>query len=305
MHCLSQYIQHMLTLDWLADLHATHRKAFQAKVNEFDIGGRDFHFDRRPCIMGVINLSKDSWYRESVCFNTDQAMRRADLLLAQGADVIDLGAESTLAQASLVGVESQWKSLEPIVEKIVDNGGIVSLETYHLDLVKRALESGVQVINLTGHTNSKDVYQMCAQHQAAVIICYVQGANVRSVESLEFGSDPILEMGDWFKVEIDRALEAGVKRIFLDPGLGFYYRNMGDGASRVKHQMKTFLNTFRLRELGWPVCHALPHSFETFGEEVRTAESFFAILALLGKTDLLRTHEVSKVKAVIDTLQQF
>ncbi|MDB4777012.1 dihydropteroate synthase [Verrucomicrobia bacterium] len=295
----------MLTLDWLADLHATHRNAFQAKVNEFDIGGRDFHFDRHPCIMGVINLSKDSWYRESVCFNTDQALRRADLLLAQGADVIDLGAESTLAQASLVGVESQWKSLEPIVEKIVDNGGIVSLETYHLDLVKRALESGVQVINLTGHTNSKDVYRLCAQHQAAVIICYVQGANVRSVESLEFGSDPILEMGDWFKVEIDRAVEAGVKRIFLDPGLGFYYRNMEDGASRVKHQMKTFLNTFRLRELGWPVCHALPHSFETFGEEVRTAESFFAILALLGKTDLLRTHEVSKVKAVIDTLQQF
>jgi dihydropteroate synthase len=295
----------MLTLDWLADLHATHRNAFQAKVNEFDIGGRHFHFDRHPCIMGVINLSKDSWYRESVCFNTDQALRRADLLLAQGADVIDLGAESTLAQASLVGVESQWKSLEPIVEKIVDNGGIVSLETYHLDLVKRALESGVQVINLTGHTNSKDVYRLCAQHQAAVIICYVQGANVRSVESLEFGSDPILEMGDWFKVEIDRALEAGVKRIFLDPGLGFYYRNMEDGASRVKHQMKTFLNTFRLRELGWPVCHALPHSFETFGEEVRTAESFFAILALLGKTDLLRTHEVSKVKAVIDTLQQF
>ena len=295
----------MLTLDWLADLHATHRNAFQAKVNEFDIGGRDFHFDRHPCIMGVINLSKDSWYRESVCFNTDQALRRADLLLAQGADVIDLGAESTLAQASLVGVESQWESLEPIVEKIVGNGGIVSLETYHLDLVKRALESGVQVINLTGHTHSKDVYRLCAQHQAAVIICYVQGANVRSVESLEFGSDPILEMGDWFKVEIARALEAGVKRIFLDPGLGFYYRNMEDGASRVKHQMKTFLNTFRLRELGWPVCHALPHSFETFGEEVRTAESFFAILALLGKTDLLRTHEVSKVKAVIDTLQQF
>ena len=305
MRCLSQYTQYMLTLDWLADLHATHRNAFQAKVNEFDIGGREFHFDRRPCIMGVINLSKDSWYRESVCFNTDQALRRADLLLAQGADVIDLGAESTLAQASLVGVESQWESLEPIVEKIVDNGGIVSLETYHLDLVKRALESGVQVINLTGHTNSKDVYRLCAQHQAAVIICYVQGANVRSVESLEFGSDPILEMGDWFKVEIARALEAGVKRIFLDPGLGFYYRNMEDGASRVKHQMKTFLNTFRLRELGWPVCHALPHSFETFGEEVRTAESFFAILALLGKTDLLRTHEVSKVKAVIDTLQQF
>ena len=295
----------MLTLEWLAELHAAYGEAFYAQVADFDIGGRAFNFNQQPAIMGVINLSKDSWYRESVCLSTKQALKRAELLMAQGADVIDLGAESTLAHASLVEKDRQWQSLEPIVEKILENRGIVSLETYHLDLVKRALGSGVQVINLTGHTNSKEVYQLCASHQATVIICYVQGANVRSVESLDFGDDPIQEMMDWFKVEIGLAREAGVERIFLDPGLGFYYRNMQDGASRVKHQMKTFLNTFRLRELGWPVCHALPHSFETFGEEVRTAESFFAVLALLGKTDLLRTHEVSKVKAVSDTLHQF
>ena len=66
--------------------------------------------------------------------------------------------------------------------------------------------------------------------------------------------------------------------------------------------MKVFLNTFRLRQLGWPVCHALPHAFEYFGEEVRTAESFFAVLAALGKTSLFRTHEVPKVRAVLETL---
>jgi dihydropteroate synthase len=69
--------------------------------------------------------------------------------------------------------------------------------------------------------------------------------------------------------------------------------------------MKTFLTTFRLRKLGFPVCHALPHAFEYFGEEVRSAESFFAVLAALGKTDLFRTHEVPKVKAVLDTLHSF
>jgi dihydropteroate synthase len=295
----------MLTLEWLSELHGAHSEAYFTEVSNFDIGGRAFNFNQQPAIMGVINLSKDSWYRESVCLNTSQALRRAELLMAQGADVIDFGAESTLAHASVVEQDRQWQILEPIIEKIQEKQGIVSLETYHLELVKRALESGVRVINLTGNTNSKEVYRSCANHQAAVIICYVQGANVRSVESLDFGRDPIQEMMDWFKVEIHHAREAGVERIFLDPGLGFYYRNMQDGATRVKHQMKTFLNTFRLRELGWPVCHALPHSFETFGEEVRTAESFFAVLALLGKTDLLRTHEVSKVKAVCDTLQQF
>lgn len=69
--------------------------------------------------------------------------------------------------------------------------------------------------------------------------------------------------------------------------------------------MTTFLQTFRLRELGFPVCHALPHAFEYFGEDVRCAEPFFAVLAALGKTDLFRTHEVPRVRAVLKTLGIF
>jgi hypothetical protein len=69
--------------------------------------------------------------------------------------------------------------------------------------------------------------------------------------------------------------------------------------------MRTFLNTFRLRTLGFPICHALPHAFEAFGEEVRSAEPFFAVLAALGKTDLFRTHEVPRIKAVLQTLHWF
>ena len=98
------------------------------------------------------------------------------------------------------------------------------------------------------------------------------------------------------------AEQCGVTRIFIDPGLGFYYRNLQDSAQRIRHQMRVFLNTFRLRSLGHPVCNALPHAFERFGEEVRSAEPFFALLAALGKTDLFRTHEVPKVKAVLETL---
>ncbi|MBT5927044.1 MAG: dihydropteroate synthase, partial [Verrucomicrobia bacterium] len=184
----------MLTLEWLAELHAAHSEAYNAEVIDFDIGGRAFHFNQQPAIMGVVNLSADSWYRESVCLNTAQALRRAETLMAQGADVIDLGAESTLAHASIIEKDTQWQTLEPIVETILKKDGIVSLETYHVDLVKRALESGVQVINLTGHANSQEVYKLCAHHKAAVIICYVQGFDVRSVDSLKFQADLISEM---------------------------------------------------------------------------------------------------------------
>jgi hypothetical protein len=69
--------------------------------------------------------------------------------------------------------------------------------------------------------------------------------------------------------------------------------------------MAVFLGTFRLRTLGFPICNALPHAFEHFGEEVRCAEPFFAVLAALGKTDLFRTHEVPRIRAVLQTMGAF
>jgi dihydropteroate synthase len=133
----------------------------------------------------------------------------------------------------------------------------------------------------------------------------VQGRHVRAVGDFAFSADPAAAMLGYFSRLAELAAKNGVERIVLDPGLGFYYRNLQDGAARVRHQMSVFLNTFRLRALGFPVCHALPHAFENFGEEVRSAEAFFAVLAALGKTDLFRTHEVPRVKAVLDTLKVF
>jgi dihydropteroate synthase len=112
-------------------------------------------------------------------------------------------------------------------------------------------------------------------------------------------------MRDYFSRHIEIAQRGGLEKIFLDPGLGFYYRNLQDSAVRVRHQMNVFLNTFRLRALGFPICHALPHAFEFFREEVRCAEPFFAVLAALGRTDLFRTHEVPRIKAVLDTMKVF
>jgi dihydropteroate synthase len=135
----------------------------------------------------------------------------------------------------------------------------------------------------------------------------VQGANVRDVGDFSFGpgEDTVSMMQNYFAREIETATRCGVTKILIDPGLGFYYRNLQDSSVRVRHQMATFLNTFRLRSLGFPVCHALPHAFEYFGEEVRCAEPFFAVLAALGKTDLFRTHEVPRTKAVLETLKVY
>ena len=295
----------MLKLEQLSELLERHRPAASVRVAEFAIGGKPFAFNSRPAIMGVVNLSADSWYRESICLTTESAVARGKTLAAQGADIVDVGAESTLAHAARLDDAAQNSKLLPVIRELRAADILVSVETYQPAVTRACLEAGANVLNLTGNDRSDELFRMVAAHDAAVIICYVQGKNVREVGEFDFTADPVAMMHDYFSRQIEIAQRNGVTKIFLDPGLGFYYRNLQDSAVRVRHQMNIFLNTFRLRTLGFPVCHALPHAFEYFGDEVRCAEPFFAVLAALGKTDLFRTHEVPRIKAVLDTMKVF
>src|ERR1035437_5213889 len=295
----------MLGLEQLAVLLDRNREAAKARVKEFSIDGRHFAFNSKPAIMGVVNLSADSWYRESVCLTAESAVRRGRVMQEQGADVIDVGAESTLAQASRVDEAGQSSKLLPVIRELRGVGILVSAMTYQPAVTRACLEAGANMLNLTCTERTDELYRMVAAHGASVIICYVQGRNVREVGDFDFSADPMTLMQDYFARQIEIAVRNGVEKILIDPGLGFYYRNLQDSAVRVRHQMTVFLNTFRLRTLGFPVCHALPHAFAYFGEEVGCAEPFFAVLAALGRTDLFRTHEVPRTKAVLDTLRVF
>lgn len=276
-----------------------------AKVAEFSVGAKKLRFRERPSLMGVINLSKDSWYRESVCMSADAAIKRGIMLSAQGADIVDVGAESTLAQAERVGSLAQKSLLLPVIRHLSRLKIPVSVETYSKTVTRASLQAGARVLNLTGTEGSRELFRMVADHDAAVIICHVAGKNVRQVRDLDLSGDPIPMLYEFFGRQIELASRCGVRKIFLDPGLGFYYRNLQDSAVRVRHQMEVFLNSHRLRVLGHPICNALPHAFEYFEEEVRCAEPFFAVLAALGGTDLFRTHEVRRVQSVLKTLQAF
>ncbi|MBC6421544.1 MAG: dihydropteroate synthase [Hormoscilla sp. SP5CHS1] len=295
----------MLKIEDLYELHEKYRDALDVKVEEFTIGNKNFKFNSEKTILGVVNLSTDSWYRESVCLSGEQAIRRGIVLNAQGADMVDIGAESTLGHAQRVEDVKQNSQILPVLKALNQAGVLTSIETYYPDVVRECLKAGANVINLTGTAGTEEIYRIISEFDAGVIICYVQGENVREVGNFQFGEDPANLMYEYFAREIETATKFGIRKIFVDAGLGFYYKNLQDSEQRISYQMKTFLNTFRLRKLGFPVCHALPHAFECFGEEVRSAEPFFAVLAALGKTDLFRTHEVPKIKAVLDTLSYF
>ena len=295
----------MLKLEDIAELATAHREALTCRVKEFSLAAKSFSFNSRPAVMGVINLSSDSWYRESVCLTADAAIARGRVLVAQGAEIVDVGAESTLAHAARVDETGQKSKLLPVIKGLREHGILVSAETYNLAVTRACLEAGANILNLTGTETSPELFRMVKDHDAAVILCYVQGKNVREVKDFDLSQDPVPMMAEYFSKQIELATAVGLEKIFIDPGMGFYYRNLQDSSVRVRHQMKVFLNTFRLRALGFPICHALPHAFEFFGEEVRCAEPFFAVLAALGKTDLFRTHRGTRIRAVLDTLRAY
>jgi dihydropteroate synthase len=293
----------MLDLGTLAALQEKYREAAACPVADFALGPHPFVSSRQTYLMGVVNLSADSWYRESVVLNAEAAIRRGRVLAEQGAAIIDVGAESTLAHAAQVGDAAQTSALLPVVRELAGAGLCVSVETYHPGVTTACLKAGAKILNLTSTVNGEEFFREVADFDAGVVLCFVQGDNVRAVSDLDLEGDPIAVMHEYFARQIEAAMNAGVSRIWIDPGLGFYYRNLQDSGTRVRRQMRVFLNSFRLRSLGWPICHALPHAFECFEEEVRTAEPFFAVLALLGQTSLLRTHEIAKVRGVLRAME--
>src|SRR5882757_9345155 len=120
----------MLKLEHLSELLEKNRAAAQAQVKEFSLAGKRFLFNSRPAVMGVINLSPDSWYRESVCLTADAAGHRGKVLHAQGADIVDLGAESTLTRARRADEGEQNTKLLPVIKALRAAGILVSVETY-------------------------------------------------------------------------------------------------------------------------------------------------------------------------------
>ena len=295
----------MLQIEDIYKIHEKYSDALKVKVEEFAIGNKHFNFNSEKAILGVINLSKDSRYRESVCLNSEQAVRRGIVLNAQGADILDIGAESVGEKTQRVEGIRQQSQILPVLQGLSQEGILTSIETYYPQVARECLRFGANVINLTGSADSDKIYQTVSEFDAGVIICYIQGKNAREVGDFTFGNDPIDLMYDYFGKEIEKATKLGVRKIFIDTGIGFDYKNLQDTSLRIRYEMESVLNAFRLRKLGFPVCQMLPHAFECFGEELRNGEPFFAVLAALGKIDLLRTHEVPKVKAVLDTLGLF
>jgi len=291
----------VITLADLAALHETYADDLTRPVTPVRVSEDVLIEDGLPMLMGVVNLSRDSTYRESIAGSTGAALHKARVQTAHGARIVDLGAEASNDAADRVGPEEQLEKLLPVVEELARDT-VVSVETYRPAVVRAVLDAGARMINLTGRQDEDEMLAAVAEHDATVLMCFGTSANVREQDQLPDEADFAPFLVDHFAERIEHARSLGVGKIVVDPGMGFTFPNLG-GVERARLQTRTITQNFRLRSLGVPTASVLPHNLDIFEDEFRKAEGFFTVFATFGGVHLLRVHEVPHIRTVLRAIE--
>jgi dihydropteroate synthase len=269
------------------------RKLYFWKLKQHEI-----RLGERTVLMGVLNVTPDSFSDGGKYSDPDRAFARAIELEEQGADIIDIGAESTKPGSARVSAAEEMRRLIPVLKRLKDRLGIpISVDTYKAEIAERALELGAEIINdPSGLTFEPQLARTAANHNAGLILNHMRGTP-ETWAKLGPMPDPISTIGRDLDAMISRARHAGVDRahMVIDPGLGFGKR---------KEQNATILARLgELNALDLPTM--VGPSRKSFLahpdlEETKFATAAAVTAAILNGAHVVRVHDVREMRAVAD-----
>lgn len=189
----------------------------------------DFRHDRvaadRPAIMAILNVTPDSFSDGGRYATADAAVKRADELIAQGADILDIGGESTRPGAAPVPADEEMRRVVPVITRIrsAHKQAVISIDTTKAVVAASALAAGADIVNdISALTHDPRMAPLAAQAGVPLVLMHMQGSP-RTMQNDPRYDDILADINAYFDAAITRALEAGVKReqLILDPGFGF------------------------------------------------------------------------------------
>jgi dihydropteroate synthase len=263
---------------------------------------REIRLGERTVIMGVLNVTPDSFSDGGRYTDPDRAFARALELEEQGADIIDIGAESTRPGSHRIVAAEELRRLSPVLKRLKDRLTIpLSIDTYKADVAERAIELGAEIINdPSGLTFEPHLARVVANHDAGLILNHMRG---RPETWAKLGPlpDPMATIGRDLDAAASRARHQGIDkaRIVLDPGLGFGKR--GDQNSVI---------IGRLGELGaleFPLMtgpsrkHFLAHPTN---DETTFATAAAVTASILAGAHIVRVHDVREMRAAADVADE-
>lgn len=252
--------------------------------------------DQRPSVMGILNVTPDSFSDGGNSIDSQMAVRHAIEMLDQGVDIIDIGGESTRPGATAVETEEEWRRIGPVIAQLrqMSPATLISVDTYKPEIARRSIAEGVQVINdITGLLPESMMGQVIAESDASVVIMHMQGTPA-TMQNAPAYSNVVEEVLRFFETRLKHAdlLGIGRERIALDPGIGF--------GKTLKHNILLLQNLRRFSELGCALLIGTSRKRmigELTGRDIpqRTAGSLAsALFAAEHGASILRVHDVAE-----------
>jgi len=264
---------------------------------------RRLDFTAGPLVMGIINCTPDSFYPGSRRPGTEEAVAEAERMISFGADILDIGGESSRPGADYLDAEEELGRVIPVIEKIRERSDIpVSVDTRKARVAEAALDAGADIVNdISALKDDPDLAPLAAARRVPVILMHKKGVPKTMQENPEY-SDPVREIAGELAGYAEAAMEAGILRenIIIDPGIGFGKRLQDNLA--ILRNLKTFSS------LGYPVL--LGASRKSFLGMVLGADvedrlgGTLAVhaWAVIHGADILRVHDVRETVEVIRVL---
>ena len=207
-------------------------------------------------LFGVINASPDSLHEGSVVHSADQALARAAVLLAEGADAIDLGGQDSTDIAEVVDWTTEWRRIEAIVPALAGLHVPLSVDTWRPEVARRALAAGATVLNAADGMQLDEMWDVAAEFDVPVVVPFLSGPDPRSMTLVE--RDPVDVLVEFFEARLAQADRYGLRhRCILDPGTGFAPSNW-PWEQRYLYQKRVYTNLDALRQFDLPLYVALP-----------------------------------------------
>ena len=277
------------------------------KKNVFKVGKHYFIIEKRSLIVGVLNVTPDSFYDGGRYNSLKKAINRAVQIEKEGADILDIGGESSRPGANPVSTNDELKRVIPVIEKIRDKIKIpVSIDTYKSEVAEAAIKSGVEMVNdISSLRMDKRMVEIIAKYNISICLMHMKGSP-HTMQKRPCYEDVVVEIINFFRERTNFCIRHGIKRdkIVIDPGIGF--------GKTLSHNLKILKNIDKFKSLGYPVL--LGVSRKSFighilglGEEERLEGSLGAgIWGLIKGADILRVHDVLETKRaaiVVDTIK--
>jgi dihydropteroate synthase len=272
----------------------------QHRATRWQLRTRELELPRRPLVMGIVNVTPDSFSDGGRLLDAGAAVDYALQLAADGADILDIGGESTRPYSEPVAAEEELRRVLPVFERISREVDIpISIDTSKAFVARAALKAGAQIINdVTGLEGDADMVALALESGAGVCVMHMQGTP-QTMQDNPIYADVVAEVQEYLRRRRDELVAAGIaqERICLDPGIGF--------GKTHEHNIELMAHCHEFHALGCPLL--VGHSRKAFlgklignKEADRTAATIGAALSLAVQgVQIVRVHDVRPVREAL------